>query len=322
MYVSVRDEVYQCVVCCVLWCQVAEDKTFGLKNKNKSKKVQQYVNNVKGGLDNKSEKERRMELQDKGSNAHRKAKKELAEQRKRELELLFNEAKSSRDMQKVKDLLEKRSEEEVEEKEKELNLDDIDCPIEEWIEQERAKITNRTPLTEAIFKNWRAKQINERAKDAADKRKELSKHGLVSGKEQFERDASLATADDGSGAAFDKYEREIDDEAMLAKAAKEAEILAQRVAAELGISVEELQTGKKKKEKEEEEQEKKKEKEQTESVAATGGGDGTAEEEEGGQSVLEKMIAEGADEDLNALLDDDDDDDELVELDDGDKAAS
>ena len=144
----------------------------------------------------------------------------------------------------------------------------------------------------------------------------------MSGKEQFERDASLATADDGSGAAFDKYEREIDDEAMLAKAAKEAEILAQRVAAELGISVEELQTGKKKKEKEEEEQEKKKEKEQTESVAATGGGDGTAEEEEGGQSVLEKMIAEGADEDLNALLDDDDDDDELDELDDGDKAAS
>lgn len=214
---------------------MAEDKTFGLKNKNKSKKVQQYVNNVKGSIDQKSEKERRLELQDKGSNAARKAKKEAAEARKRELELLFNEAKSSRDMQKVKELLETRVEEE--EKQKELDINDIDVPIEEWIEQERAKIVDRTPLTESIFKNWRAKQMNERAKDAADARKELSKRGLVSGKEQFERDSTLATADDGSGAAFDKYDREVDDEAMLARAAKEAEVLAERVAAELGISV-------------------------------------------------------------------------------------
>ena len=278
--------------------QIAEDKTFGLKNKNKSKKVQQYVNNVKS--DSKSEKERRLELHDKSSSAHRKAKKELAEQRKRELELLFNEAKSSRDMQKVKDLLEQRAEEE-EEKEKELDLNDIDCPIEEWIEQERAKITNKTKLTEAVFKNWRAKQMNERAKDAADRRNELSRRGLVSGKEQFERDASLANADDGSGAAFDKYEREVDDEAMLAKAAKEAEELAQRVAAELGISVEELQTGKKRSQ------------EETSNTATTDEGSSASGR---GQSEVEKMIAAGTDEDLNELLDDDDDldDDDLDAL--------
>ena len=251
--------------------------------------MQQYVNNVKGSIDAKSEKERRLELQDKSSNAARKAKKEAAEARKRELELLFNEAKSSRDMQKVKDLLETRAEED--EQQKELDINDLDVPIEEWIEQERAKIVNKTPLTEALFKNWRAKQMNERAKDAADARKELSKRGLISGKEQFERDSSLATADDGSGAAFDKYDREVDDEAMLARAAKEAEILAERVAAELGISVEELQTGKKK------------EKE------ANGNG-------EEGKSELDKLVEAGG-EDLDELLGDDDDeldDEELQAL--------
>mmetsp|Transcript_34321 Transcript_34321/g.87766 ORF Transcript_34321/g.87766 Transcript_34321/m.87766 type:complete len:418 (+) Transcript_34321:140-1393(+) len=69
----------------------AEDKTFGLKNKNRSKVVQQYVKTVKSGVDAKSQKEKRLEAETDPTIA-RKLRKEAEERKKAELNMLFQEA--------------------------------------------------------------------------------------------------------------------------------------------------------------------------------------------------------------------------------------
>lgn len=75
----------------------AEDKTFGLKNKNKSKKVQQHINQIKasvdGGLAKKKEAEAKRKAEEK--KAQEEAKREAAalfgiQQQKFHLELIQN----------------------------------------------------------------------------------------------------------------------------------------------------------------------------------------------------------------------------------------
>jgi hypothetical protein len=70
--------------------QAIEDKTFGLKNKNKSKKVQQYVQGVKNTVLNSGDKkQRQLEEQRKKQKAEAKARKKAMEE---EANALFNEA--------------------------------------------------------------------------------------------------------------------------------------------------------------------------------------------------------------------------------------
>ncbi len=69
--------------------QLIEDKTFGLKNKNKSKKVQQYVHSVTSNVMNSGDKKQRMlEEQRKKQKAEAKVRKKAMEE---EANALFNE---------------------------------------------------------------------------------------------------------------------------------------------------------------------------------------------------------------------------------------
>ena len=71
--------------------QTVEDKTFGLKNKNKSKKVQEFVQTVQKQADDQASKKKASLGLDKNKEktALMKRKKELMELKRRELELLF-----------------------------------------------------------------------------------------------------------------------------------------------------------------------------------------------------------------------------------------
>jgi hypothetical protein len=70
--------------------QAIEDKTFGLKNKNKSKKVQGYVQSVTTSVMNSGDrKQRQLEEQRKKQRAEMKARKKMMEE---EQNALFNEA--------------------------------------------------------------------------------------------------------------------------------------------------------------------------------------------------------------------------------------
>ena len=70
--------------------QIVEDKTFGLKNKNKSKKVQQKINSIEKNVMNSGDpKMRKLEEQRAKAKAERKAKAKAA---KAEQEALFGEA--------------------------------------------------------------------------------------------------------------------------------------------------------------------------------------------------------------------------------------
>jgi hypothetical protein len=70
--------------------QIIEDRTFGLKNKNKSKKVQQYVQSVTTNVMNSGDrKQRQLEEQRKKQKAEAKARKKAMED---EANALFNEA--------------------------------------------------------------------------------------------------------------------------------------------------------------------------------------------------------------------------------------
>lgn len=70
--------------------QVVDDKTFGLKNKNKSKKVQQKITSIEKNVMNSGDpKQRKLEEQRAKAKAERKAK---AKAQKAEQEALFGEA--------------------------------------------------------------------------------------------------------------------------------------------------------------------------------------------------------------------------------------
>ncbi|CAI9780151.1 unnamed protein product [Fraxinus pennsylvanica] len=83
-------------------------------------------------------------------------------------------------------------------------------PIEEEIENQRAKITASTPMTPELFMQWKKKKVEEREAGLAALRAERAKNDRMSGRELFLSDASLFVDD---AEAYDKYQREEEPEA-------------------------------------------------------------------------------------------------------------
>ncbi|XP_051114265.1 zinc finger CCCH domain-containing protein 11 [Andrographis paniculata] len=294
--------------------KVVEDKTFGLKNKNKSKNVQKYVQNLKQSVQPKPD----------ATKINAQKKKEEEKAREKELNELFKVAvkqpkvppgvdpksivcehfkvgqcakgfkcKFSHDLnvqrkgEKIDLFSDKRDQEEsmedwdqetlekvVESKSKEYNKNkptDIVCkffleavekkqygwfwvcpnggkdcmyrhalppgyvlksqmkalleeerdkiPIEEEIENQRAKVATTTPMTPELFMEWKKKKVEEREAGLATQRAERAKNDRMSGRELFLMDASLFVDD---AEAYDKYQREEPDEAQ--KANKDAPV--------------------------------------------------------------------------------------------------
>jgi DRG Family Regulatory Proteins, Tma46 len=91
--------------------------------------------------------------------------------------------------------------------------------VEETIEEERAKVDAKTPITEEVFQKWKA-EWDAKVKAAADlKLEERRRKGILSGREIFAEEGFVAQ-DDVS--ASDAYVREVDEEAAIKKMHEEA----------------------------------------------------------------------------------------------------
>eukprot|EP00607_Mallomonas_marina_P004150 CAMPEP_0182425472 /NCGR_PEP_ID=MMETSP1167-20130531/11910_1 /TAXON_ID=2988 /ORGANISM="Mallomonas Sp, Strain CCMP3275" /LENGTH=357 /DNA_ID=CAMNT_0024606233 /DNA_START=156 /DNA_END=1226 /DNA_ORIENTATION=+ len=217
--------------------KVIEDATFGLKNKNKSKKVQDFIQRVEKTVKN-SSKSKDAEKMKEAKQASKLAK-QLADE---ELRALFNEgltnqfgkkkSKASEDAKAlgvaetskdVQDLMEdlglddSSDEEEGGEKRQTIYIDDLptavevfrEKTIEDLIEEQRARLAAEgrrgTPVTAETFAKWRAdklarKQAEAEARLKAEQSKKKGSKGLsvLSGKELFNFNASLFVDDDGA----------------------------------------------------------------------------------------------------------------------------
>ncbi|GJQ13308.1 hypothetical protein GpartN1_g5099.t1 [Galdieria partita] len=177
--------------------KIVEDKTFGLKNKNKSKKVQNYVQQVKKQAAQKVEgnKPRRKEEEEQ----KKMSKKALLEARAAELGLIMKPVKE-------KDKTEEISEEEKRRQEEELERQRIaNLPIEEQIEEHRKKLDTTKKVTEEIFRKW----LQSRTAQVSDKkRKSQSTKGKaapLTGRELFTKQKELFVDDEDADTV--KYER-------------------------------------------------------------------------------------------------------------------
>ena len=218
--------------------RTVEDATFGLKNKNKSKKVQVFIDRVERGV-----KHSTGALDAEAAKEVRKANKLAKQLQEEELRVLFNEGimnqhgkkkstaaekaaalgitEQSEEVAKLLEEFSSDSDEEergVNEKRKTLYLsDDDDEPvevfrektIEDLIEEQRAKLhaegKQGTPVTAESFAKWRADKLAKKQADAEARMKaEQTKKGkgkalsVLSGKELFNYDATLFVDDDAA----------------------------------------------------------------------------------------------------------------------------
>lgn len=183
--------------------KIIEDKTFGLKNKKKSKKVQNYVETVKKQATQKVEGPRKRTAGAAGSSTASSARLAQMAARLAELDLMNQPVKEKEKKLSAEELERKRREEEEEaERIRIANL-----PIEEQIEEERVKLKTRTPVTLEVFLQWKAEKDKERANRMEAEKvailKKLSKsersrgQGLT-GRELFQSNADLFIDDEGA----------------------------------------------------------------------------------------------------------------------------
>lgn len=78
-------------------------------------------------------------------------------------------------------------------------------PIEDEIEDQRAKLKSTTPMTPELFMQWKKKKMEERNAGLAAQQAERAKNDRMSGRELFLSNASLFVDD---AEAFEKYHRE------------------------------------------------------------------------------------------------------------------
>ncbi|XP_051127290.1 zinc finger CCCH domain-containing protein 11-like isoform X2 [Andrographis paniculata] len=78
-------------------------------------------------------------------------------------------------------------------------------PIEEEIENQRAKISTATPMTPELFMQWKKKKVEDREERLAAQSADRAKNDRMSGRELFLSDSSIFVDDVG---AYDKYLRE------------------------------------------------------------------------------------------------------------------
>ncbi|XP_057512518.1 zinc finger CCCH domain-containing protein 11-like isoform X1 [Actinidia eriantha] len=78
-------------------------------------------------------------------------------------------------------------------------------PVEEEIENQRAKLTTSTPMTPELFMQWKKKKMKERDAGLAAQMAERAKNDRMSGRELFLSDSSLFVDD---AEAYEKYQRD------------------------------------------------------------------------------------------------------------------
>jgi len=216
---------------------VIEDRTFGLKNKNKSAKVQTFIKQVEVGIKNSNG-----GIEAKKAKSQKESAKIAKQMADEELRILLNEGvsnqfgkkktKAKEDAQAMGlteaiidlDLLsdsedEEETAEQIDQTPATQNVTDFveveaievfkEKTLEDMIEEQRARLAAQgkvgTPVTAETFAIWRAGKLAKRQAEAEARMKELSKKkgsqkGLsaLSGKELFNYNSSLFIDDDGA----------------------------------------------------------------------------------------------------------------------------
>lgn len=201
--------------------KIVEDKTFGLKNKNRSAKVQAYVQQVQQSVNQTRPQDRKSQAE---LEARKKAK-EAKKAREAELALLFKEADSGK-LQAPKNV--ENGEENTEEFHydpdaylfRPEDFDEVERDerrLEEQLEEQREALKGRTdltPVTEESFQAWKqAKREEAAAAEETRLRKAKSGEGKLRGWDLWKMNEDLFVDDED---AADILEREsldlIDDE--------------------------------------------------------------------------------------------------------------
>lgn len=243
--------------------KILEDKTFGLKNKNKSKKVQAQIQSMTKSVMNSGDpKQRKAEEERKLARIRQKeAKKALEEERN----ALFSEALlsvqkktttkfKSEDQSKGRDHEEKKEKSgqsramkmmfqmDAQEMEEALTSDpnyvrtledEVELQRQKKLQELREKGIKGTPVTEATFKEWQEKKRKRKAEAAkklveAELKKKKGGKGLavLSGRDLYEYKRDLFKDDeDADGEVYEKEEEEDHETSPVENVAEEETIL-------------------------------------------------------------------------------------------------
>ena len=202
--------------------KIIEDKTFGLKNKNRSAKVQKFVQSVQQNVKNKFD-QRFTDME------HQK---ELEKKRQAKAEKIKFEAEMQALFKAVKPEGGEKAEgvEEGEEEDKNFgcapeeylwrpeDFEEVEQDtrrLEEQLEDERAKLQGRTdltPVTEESFQAWKKKKREEAAEAERQRLLKGKKDGTLRGWDLWLHDQSLFVDD---ADAEELYEREEYEEEQL-----------------------------------------------------------------------------------------------------------
>ncbi|OMO81060.1 hypothetical protein COLO4_23774 [Corchorus olitorius] len=224
--------------------KVVEDKTFGLKNKNKSKNVQKYVQNLQQAVQPKPDPSK-VAAKRKGEKidiySDKRDQDTMEDWDQEMLEKVVESKKTEYNQNKPTEIVCKYFLEAVEKKQygwfwvcpnggkdchyrhalppgyvlksqmKALLEEESEkIPVEEEIENERSKLISSTPMTTELFMQWKKKKVDEREASLAAKQAERAKNDRMSGRELFLADASLFVDD---AEAYEEYQREEEPEA-------------------------------------------------------------------------------------------------------------
>lgn len=189
--------------------KVIDDKTFGLKNKNRSTKVQAYVQSVTTSVKQ-------------GNPNERKAMAEYDERKRAKEEKKAFEAELARLFNAVPDAKGDKKDEEEVDKNLGVNPEDYlwtaddfdaveedDSRLEERLEAEREALKGRTdltPVTEATFQAWKAKKRQEAAEKEQARVKNAKEKGGLRGWDLWQHDQALFVDDDEADDEY--YEQE------------------------------------------------------------------------------------------------------------------
>lgn len=226
--------------------QILVDKTFGLKNKNKSKKVQQKINSIERSVNNSDPKARKLEEQRKKNKAEQKARKKAMEDERNALfgEALMAVQKKGKNTSHKGGKIEAKGRDadddakkpsqsramkmmfqmDAKEMEERLKEDPNYVPtLEDEIEAQRQKKVEElkksgkgTPVTPETFKAWQEKKRRRKAEEAksmveAELKKKKGGKGLavLSGRALFSYKKELFVDDEG---AAEDIEKDFDNE--------------------------------------------------------------------------------------------------------------
>lgn len=202
--------------------KIVEDKTFGLKNKNRSSKVQAYVQQVNQSV-------KQVHPQDRKAMAEQEARKAAkAEKKAREAEmaLLFRDVDQGSkhvDPQPPAGEGEGEGEDFTYDPDAYLfrpeDFDEVekdDRRLEEQLEEQREKLKERTdltPVTEDSFQKWKTEKREEAAaKEAARLRQAKAGEGKLRGWDLWKMNETLFVDDEDADDVLEREEYDLGDE--------------------------------------------------------------------------------------------------------------